>query len=559
MNRFLSLTKTLLINSFGISAVRAKANKNKAEYLKILGLGLAIAVGVAPTIVLYCNLLIKGFDMLAPVGQEGVILTLGIVLVSTMIFFFGIFYVINFFYFAGDAQNLLALPLKGWQVLGARFSVVLCYEYLTELPFLLPPIIIFGIKSGASPIYWIYALAGFLFIPLLPLGLATLPTVVIMRFANLGRRKDLFKILGGLIVLALAVGLQFFIQKSGPNAADPAFIMTLLTDRNGLMNLVSRVFPSTRYLGIALTNADKALGLVNLLIFTGLSLLAVALAWAVGDKLYFNGLVGSSETTARRRKLTSADYERLAAGSPALLSYFKKEIRLLIRTPIYLMNCVLVNLLVPALLCIPFLLQSHNEQGPMPWESLTAKPEGQTILMAVIVGAAVFLVSSNGITSTSLSREGKEFFISKYIPLSYEQQIKAKLLSGYLFGVIGAILLLIAAIILIPLDMVIIGLTLIVSLIAMVPVLEAGLLIDILRPKLDWDNEQKAVKQNLNVILAMLCSILMGGGILYIVIRFIHNPILAALFMLGSFGLIAAVLYFLLMSKGITQYSKLES
>jgi ABC-2 type transport system permease protein len=198
----------------------------------------------------------------------------------------------------------------------------------------------------------------------------------------------------------------------------------------------------------------------------------------------------------------------------------------------------------------------------MPWENLIANPEGQVILMAVIVGASVFLASTNAITATSLSREGKEFFISKYIPLSYQQQIKAKLMSGYLFGFIGAVLMLIAAIILIPMDAGIIGMTLAVSLTAIVPVLEIGLLIDIFQPKLDWDNEQKAVKQNLNVIWSMLISILVGGGILYgivyIVIQFIKEPLWAALFMLCSFGLIAVVLYRVLMKQGIALYDKLE-
>jgi len=558
MIKFLALLKILLINTFGISALRSKASKNRLAYLKILGLGLAIVAGIAPTIGLYSKLLWEGYDLLAPIGQEGAIITLGMVLVSSMIFFFGIFYVINLFYLAGDAQSLLALPLRGWQVLGARFTVVLCYEYLTELPFLLPPIIVFGIKSSASPIYWIYSLFGFLLIPLLPLGLATIPTVILMRFANLGRRKDLFKILGGLIAIVLAVGLQFVFQKSGPNVMDPAFVQNLLTDPNGLMNLISRVFPSTQYLGLALVNADNATGFFNLLLFTGLSLLAVILAWEVGDKLYFKGLVGSSETNARRKKLTSSDYKRLVTGSPALLSYCIKELRLLIRTPIYFINCVLTNILIPVLLIIPFWLQSRNETGPMPWDGLLSNPEGSIIVVAAVVGIAVFLNATNAITATSLSREGKEFFISKYIPLSFQKQIQAKLISGYILGGLGTILLLIAANVLIPLNIAINGSILAVGLVAIIPTIETGLLIDIFHPKLDWDNEQKAVKQNLNVIWSMLASILIGGCIIYTVIRFFHTLAAAAAFMFGGFGLLAWVLYYWLMTRGVEYYQKLE-
>jgi len=558
MSEMWALFKILLINYFGVSVYQVKTGKNKKVYLKKIGLGLIIAVSLAPTIWLYCRILIQGFDLLALIGQEGAILTLGLVLVSSIIFFFGIFYIISFFYFAADAQSLLALPLSGWQVLGARFSVILCYEYITESPFLLPPLLIYGIKTGAPAIYWIFALIGFLLVPLLPLCLATIPTVVVMRFANLSRRKDLFRIIGGLVIIALAVACQFLFQKSGPNAMDPAFLQNLLTDRNGFMNLISRVFPSTSYLGQALVNADQATGVINLLLFAALSFLAVALAWLAGEKLYFHGLVGSGETDVRRKMLNDSDYKRMSIGLPVLLAYWVKEVRLLLRNPTYFMNCVVTNLLVPVLLTVPFLIQSHNQKGPMPWEALADKPAGHIILMAAIIGVVIFMAGSNAIAATSLSREGKEFYISKYIPLAYKIQVQAKLLSAYVFGILGAVLLIIAATVLMPLKIQFIGALLGISLVAMAPIIEAGLLIDLARPKLEWENEAQVFKQNLNVLFSMLFSVLLGGIILYLVVRFIHTPALAAGCMLLCFGAAALVLYYFLATWGIKRYRQLE-
>jgi len=232
--------------------------------------------------------------------------------------------------------------------------------------------------------------------------------------------------------------------------------------------------------------------------------------------------------------------------------------RLLIRTPIYFINCVLTNVLVPLLLIIPFWLQSRNEKGPMPWDVLLTKPEGSIIVVAAVIGIAIFLAASNAITATSLSREGKEFFISKYIPLSFQKQIQAKLLSGYILSGLGILLLLIAANILLPLNFAINGSIVAIGLVAIIPIIETGLLIDIFHPKLDWDNEQKAVKQNLNVIWSMLASILIGGCIIYIVIRFFHTLAAAAAFMFGGFGLLALVLYYWLMTRGIELYQQLE-
>jgi len=558
MDKFRSLVIVLLNSSFGISAIKQRLKKSKLEYLKILGIGAAVTAGFTPALLLYIQVLVDGFELLAPAGQAGAILTLGIVLVSTMIFYFGIFFVINTLYFAENIETLLFLPLKAWQVLGARFSVILVYEYLTELPFLIPPIIIYGVKSGAPIFYWIYAGIGFLLVPLVPLALATFLATVVMRFTNFGRRKDLFKILGGVFVIILAVGFQFLFQKSGPNAMNPEFLQQLLTNPDSVINVISRLFPTTIFLAKALVHSNSYNAFLNLLTFLGSSCLAIAIAWLVGGKLYFQGLNGLGEVAVKRRISNKSNFKQLAKVSSPMRSYFTKEIRLLVRTPIYFMNCVLSNFLMPVVLIIPFFLQSKNSQSSLPWEDLALNPKSQIILIAVISGITVFLVIVNSITSTSLSREGKQFFISKYIPLSYEKQIQAKLLSGYVFGLLGTLLMNIAIGILLKLNLDLIILIITITLVAIVPIIEVGLLIDIYRPKLDWDNEQKAVKQNLNSIFTMLIAAILAGSIGYIVIRYLETTLQAVLFILISYGSLGIVFYLILMSKGIAWYHSLE-
>ncbi|MGE5397441.1 MAG: putative ABC transporter permease subunit [Chitinophagales bacterium] len=558
MSRFWALFKTLAINYFGISWSQLRAKNNRKQNLKRLALVLVVIAGLAPTLALYSKMLIMGFDLLAPVGQEGAILTLGIVMVSSLIFLFGIFYVINFFYFAEDAQSLLALPLKGWQVLGARFSIVLCYEYLTELPFLLPPILIYGIKSGASVFYWVFALLGFLLTPLVPLSLATIPTVIAMRFANLTRRKDLFRILGAIAVIGLVIAYQFMAQKVGPNMMDQEFLRNLFTSQNGLINLISRVLPSTRYLGLALVHANESAGVLNLLIFAALSFVVVALAWFTGEKLYFKGLVGSTEVTARRKALKSSDFKRQGKAMTAGRSYWTKEMRILLRTPTYFINCVLTSFLVPVILAIAFIFQPQNKGGGMPWINYLTMPKVQIVIMLVIVGIVLFLAGSNAITATAISREGKQLYVSKFIPVPHQEQMNAKLLSGYVFDVLGAILLIGTARIIMPLELLLVIALLAVSLVSIVPVIEIGLLIDIVRPKLVWDNEQQAFKQNLNVVFSMAAAVVLGAPILYGTYRLTHSPTTAAITMFACFGILAVLLYYVLVTWGIEQYRKLE-
>lgn len=558
MLKLKSLILALLNSSFGISAIRTRAKRNKLEYLKILGIGAAIAVGFGPALLIYFRFLIQGFDLLDPIGQGGAILTLGIVLVSSMIFYFGIFFVINTFYFAENIEALLYLPLKAWQVLGGRFSVVLFYEYLTALPFLAPPLVIYGVKSGAPFMYWIYAGLGFLLVPLVPLALALFLSVLVMRFTNFGR--DMFKILSGILVIILATATQYFFQKAGPDPTNPEFIQDLLTNPDSLINLLGQIFPTTIYLAKALVHSQTLGAFLDFLTFLGVSVLALAIAWLVGSQVYFQGIAGASRVSVKRgasRQAANRKFaQQLTRVSSPLLAYWGKEIKLLVRTPVYFMNCILINFLVPFFMLLPFLLP--NSEAMIPWAELTSNVKTQIIMLTALSGITVFLGVANSITSTSLSREGSHFFMSKYLPIPYNRQIQAKLLSGVFFGAIGLVLLLLVVTLLFNFPLDLISLIFGVSLVALFPMNEIGLLIDIFRPKLDWDNEQKAVKQNLNSIITMLVAVIPAGGISFIVIKYLDTLRDAALFMLVSYGLLGILFYLLLMRIGVAQYHKLE-
>jgi len=128
------------------------------------------------------------------------------------------------------------------------------------------------------------------------------------------------------------------------------------------------------------------------------------------------------------------------------------------------------------------------------------------LLIAIIVAVCAFVASTTAITSTAISREGKSLYFMKYIPMDMARQLRAKIISGLIFPAAGFILLIAAAIVLgVGVLPALVGLAL--GLLASAVIAVIGLLIDVARPKRDWVNEQQAIKQNLNVVLHMLCGI----------------------------------------------------
>ncbi len=184
-------------------------------------------------------------------------------------------------------------------------------------------------------------------------------------------------------------------------------------------------------------------------------------------------------------------------------------------------------------------------------------PKTLGIVLIATFSIAFFLGGANGTTSTSISREGQELFVKKYLPVSYRQQLTAKVLSGFILGGIGVLMLVLSAVFLLKLSL---WTALLIMLTAWMPILLTsitGLLIDLYNPKLDWDSEQKAVKQNVNVLYNMLIGLIFAG-LTWILLPLSSNLALMVGILVLAYGLLCFILMKTLLSIGVRQFCRLE-
>ncbi len=113
------------------------------------------------------------FTLLNTTGQEAVLITTTVLTGQLIVLMFGLFYLMSAYYFSGDLKQLLPLPLRPQDIIGAKLAVVIVSDYLTLLPLVAPAFIVFGIRSDAAWWYWPVALTVFLLLPVLPLAFST--------------------------------------------------------------------------------------------------------------------------------------------------------------------------------------------------------------------------------------------------------------------------------------------------------------------------------------------------------------------------------------------------
>ncbi|NLP28764.1 MAG: hypothetical protein GX370_08420 [Clostridia bacterium] len=500
------------------------------------------------------------YDLLAKIDQQGVLLTLAVAGVSLAVFIFGIFYVLAVFYFAKDVELLLPLPLKPSQILGAKFITVLVYEYITELLILLPALVVFGVKSGAGILYYLYGLLLFLVIPIVPLVLASLINMIIMRFTNLGKHKDALRIIGGILALSIGLGFSMISQKMGQNSGDTdAMVKLLIEGDNSLVSLVSKIFPTAKLASLSLIYSSALKGIINLLLFVGISVAAVILFMIVGELLYFKGVLGNSEVYSRRKNLSSEQLDKSLRRNSAMKAFMLKEIRILFRTPSYLLNCVIGSFIWPVFIIIGMFGSGsvNSDQGTAVLEVINYQ-RVLAIVLAVIFAISVVFSGGNGIASTSISRDGQNLYISKYIPLSFKDQIIARIMPGFILSSISVLLTLGVAFFSIELvpELIITGL--IVSVLGILLTSFVGILLELKFPKLNWDNEEKAVKQNLNYMVVMFGSIILAGAVVVLIVLLTLSFWYAFAAIVLIFGGIDLGLYYLILNKGKKWFDSIE-
>ena len=284
----------------------------------------------------------------------------------------------------------------------------------------------------------------------------------------------------------------------------------------------------------------------------------MAVFYVIGNAIYFKGVIGVSESKADRKVLSREDMKKGTVKKNILIAYSIKELKLLVRTPIYFLNCILISLIYPLFILFPIFMGSSGDKAEMEQLFTFIRSVDQGVLMVGMVGVGFLLGSINIISSTAISREGKNFYFVKYIPVSYMTQIYAKILSSFYVEGLALVILYGIMVYLFRVDVLFILVSLILVALASLLVNQIGILFDVSWPKLNWDTEQKAVKQNFNSVIHMF----LGFGLTALSI-FLAVKIAPTLFtgFLASFlilSILSVATHMLLMKRVNSKFAELS-
>ena len=484
--------------------------KKKNIWTRLLPVLLLVAF--APTLFSFYFLTGDALKFLITIQQQGVILGLMLTAMSMMIFFLAIFLIPAVFYFSKDVEMLLALPFRAHTIVAAKLAVSLIYEYITVFMIGLPILAAYCVHVQPGPSFYLITAVVLIIAPLIPLIMAGLIVMVILAAIPKARNRDLFNYLSGFVALAFAIGLNLGINSIA--TIDSASMMALLIKgNNSLLAIFGYLIPSIPFAVKAMVNLSWLDLLITLVIAAGF----IGLFLIVSDLVYFITAVGVNETGASRKVLKEKAYVKSTLRSNPIVTYTIKELKLMIRTPIYLLNNISTVILMPVILIGTLFTGVGQDDefikmiNSIPWQD----PSVLTYVIAAGAAIGFFMSSLNLITVTAISREGSNVYFMKFIPMSYFKQIQAKVFSGLLISFIGIVFMLVPFAFVLKIPVLSTLLALIAAIMSGILINYLGIIVDMIHPKLVWEQEAAAVKQNLNSVFTMIPGFGLGIALFF--------------------------------------------
>ena len=487
------------------SGAIATTDGTTKQWKKLL-LYLVLLVCMLPTLVLIAMLFYYGFDYMRLLDQAGYLMNVGFLMTAVIIFLFSIFAIPSVYYFSKDIDHLLVLPIKPEVILTSKLAVCIVYEYLFAAAVLVPMYISFILQIGFSFLSFLCFLIIFFTLPIYPLVLSSVLTMVIMRFVPFFNNRDRFNLIGGIIVVAAALGLSFWMQTMETEDMS-AVLMALMDGNNSLMQFGTMLFPFVPSAALSCFHGD----LLQLLLYLGITAISLVVFLICGKLLYFKGAIGGSETSHSRHTFDQKQLSESRHHS-VFRTYLIKEFKILFRTPVFFTNCVLTALLMPIILTVAVYtsLQGMDLRAFITPQLLESIPNLWCYVLVISFLVGSFMGGINMISSTSVSREGTNAFFMKYVPVPVQTQVMAKAGCGILISAVCTWLMLIPLHVVLAYPLWLDALFILGSLLSIIMTNLFGVLIDLIRPKLIWEQEASAVKQNFNGFLSMVLSFVLA-------------------------------------------------
>lgn len=487
----------------GIQDLRYRIKTTSGLIPKMLALLIPILILAAIVVAPYLFILYFCYKMMEMGGAPEIYILLVLFLNQILILFFSLISSFTAMFGRKDHELLSSLPIPKRYIYMSSVLHVYGSGILSAAFVLIPSIVIYSVGQGFSLQMTLMAIPAIVLSPVLPTCIAFAFVLLIMRvIAYCPFKEQLATVFGIAFMIAYMVFNLSFSEQFGAWIASLNFVE--LFEHSGWFSTLIQILPGVHLTQITLMEspAYALLALLGTFLISGLLLIGM---YFVGGKSFF--AVRTSLSMHASRKKAKMTYKT----SKPFWAYMLKEYRGILRSPVYIMNGLLGIVLGP----IMFIYMMSGEgisSSSMIGEMQAMDIAWIRILFPLIVlSVAHFMAATVAvIPATSYSREGKSRWVTQVAPVSVTMDFAGRVLASLVLVWLSDLLSFVCGWYCFRLSLLSGIFYLLSLLIAAVPSVVIALYVDYKRPKLDWEKEAQAMKQNTNALIGMGVSFLIS-------------------------------------------------
>lgn len=501
----------------------------------------------------FVNGIVSGIHpFLAEANLQHLIIAITFLITGVAIILTSIPSILTSFYFANDLESYLTLPVQAYQIIIGKTLAPLITAYGATVVIMFPTLLMYGIVDGAGVWYIIFSLLGLLLFPVTPFVLASILVMFVMRFANIAKNKDRTKVFAGIFSFAMVIGINVVIRLNQDTESMSGDFAEWIKDQDGLLWSTSKFLPNVYIATKAIESAHWWQNLLFALILVLITGASIALFMWFGQRFYFQGVQGISGGN-KGKALT--DLSSKIKERSVYWSYTLKELRVIFRTPSFFINCIVQNLFAPFFILI--IMVFEEDIGSI--TDLLNNFNEKSLLLALL-GMSLFVMGSNPTATSSISREGYNWFTNKYLPLNPKTIIYSKALAAWIIDWISIAILFILFTFLLKVPFTVILVWIFLTALSSWFSIFIGIYVDLTNPRLDWSDEQQVFKSRFAPLLTLLIQAMSFGIVILIIwnLPFVTGLWFTSLILLLCIGIALWIAHFIALKTTNTSFNSLN-
>ena len=445
------MLKLLLKNRLNIILLGFTRDEPKSRIGRIIGtavgaifFSLILFYSVKLISLIYNRLDLELADLILNISLDYIFAIIFVIIILT-----GIATSFYILYLSKDLELLLSFPISYRTVFVYKFIEILISNSYLFIIIIFPFLIAYGISSTMPLAYYPIMIIVFLSVLSIPTSIGVLIGMLVVRYVNPARSKEMLGVIGGFFAIAFFVAFQilprFFEGKSeelksmGVESIKQYILATF--DKPFLKIIPTTLGSNTLF---SFHNGSYGSFALNFILIIFISVFLVFLCIILSQKLYYSGWSSSSQVISRRRirkegpgdEIITGD-KRFAAPVFSRVNYLLiKDFKVLLRTPARLMQ-VFIPFLVYIFLF--FFVLRDNSGAEINFFI------GRDTLFFLFFPLFTICIVNMNVSGNNIGGEGLNFWIIKVSPILTRKVLQIKIIFSsivsILCGIVGIIIL----------------------------------------------------------------------------------------------------------------------